>query len=201
MAGAGDRSDLVEASTAITLRLREILRTTFKIVITKDDEWEVISEPVLLDAVEAAQQAYQDTRNSYPFAITIIKLHAIQAFWLAKLKPIRINRLQRGDGELTDPNINEKVAIVFLLDAVLTGIRTGRTPELFGHWKPSAEYVDEFLREYTAAPAFYKDKTPVEKSELLRETAFHMRYKNLTAVSLYEMMMHALIAARVRTLS
>jgi len=193
-----DTERMVQAADALTRRLLRILRTAFRIEILPGEEAEVISYSVLFDAVRSAHEAYQDTRNTYPYAITVIKCHAIQAFWLAKLKPIKTGWLQREDGRYQIININESVAICFMLDAIFNGLRTGKIREFFGHGMPSTDYVEKFIEEYSATPAFFRrDGEPVPNSQLLRETAHHMRYKNLTAVALYEMMMHSLIPARI----
>lgn len=190
----------INSRTAADLEndLRDILENTYDLILP-DDSW--ISSGTLLDIVYCSEAALQDMRHKYPHHLSVIKHIAIVTFWIIKLKPIHnVNLLKKSTGEVFNfIEVNEAVAIFWAMKVLKEAVQAGVLSELISSKEENIEALDQVITYYYNN-GFYRNKStllPIPQSKKIYETLNNFRYRNFTAISIYEILTHLIIPFRV----
>lgn len=179
--------------------LVSILKTSFRLRGDPDD-W--ISVHVLSEVCYQSRLSLKDFRHRYPYNITALKYLSVVCFWIIKLKPLNVEGFRDENGrKMGVPNINERVAVNWLLMNVCALAKSKQINEI-------TDGLDRFDDLLVESVKFHKNESIYDEDEPKRsrdlpldysaetkshETAYYMRFKKMTAINIYESLIHLLI--------
>jgi hypothetical protein len=168
-----------------------------------EDDWGLypisdltISLHTLFEVAHATERAMTDLRLQYPKNITMIKYIATVAFWIIRCKPIN-SFLADQDGAAVDaPDINEHIALSWALLSLVKSARQGVLRELIRPTRRNLSNLDRIITYYKNGSIYRNVKTgiPVPDTTKYKETIYYFRYKKITAVFIYEILVHLLVS-------
>src|SRR3989304_9377296 len=199
------RTDSEDGKKAVAVLSKQLLED-FETILTEDFKLALLDDSaiapaVIWDVVDSTFQAMEDMRHQYPYSITIIKFISNLMFWTMRLKPISsCGLLDKGD-IVNVPDINEHLAIYWGMHKITEAVKTGQLLELVN---ATPETIDGFRKVvvYYLSRDLYKNlKTgePIRDTRKYNETVYYSRYKKTTAVNIYEVIMHLIVAYKAVT--
>ncbi len=188
------KADVKRLGEMLEKHFLDILVNHFEVEPVEDD-W--LCTETLAEVAFQAVSSTNDFRHRYPHSVTAIKYISIVAFWINKLKPINGLALKQ-DGEwVSCPNVNERVALRWIEATLWRLFKENRIQEFLPFNSDTESSVKKIFNLY-----FYGD---TYISELLEgdarnnksyESAYYMRYKKMTAINIYESLIHMLLPIR-----
>jgi pantothenate kinase-related protein Tda10 len=155
-----------------------------------------ISRTVVQDVCWISEQSMGDLRATPSHTISAVKNVCIVAFWISRLKPLNINVVERTDKGLKQVNeylINEKIAIYW---AILNIIRLFNNDKLLELGANKIENIKKFRIQANMLlkNSIYKHIDQKKSWTKYQEIAYHMRYKKISSVNLYDIVTTLLIS-------
>ena len=157
-----------------------------------------ISHVAIFDVARSSFQAISDLRNQYPNTLSLLKYISNVMFWIVKLKPINSSALIAGDDLVIVEDVNEQLAVYWGMKKFVQAVDHGKLAEIIDPSPKNKRRVHKVIRTYLTENIYRKPGTKVEIPNTVKydETIFYLRYKKITAVNIYEMMLHMVVAYR-----
>ncbi len=190
--------------------LVQSLRDDFEQIITEHlgadivpGEW--LSQNCLIQVAEQAVRSAEDFRHRYPYHVTAIKYVSIVSFWIIKLKPINVMGLRQGEDLVQCSDVNERVAIRWIQKQIWVLLDGNCIPEFLPNSDEVRAKVKEVFQFYFYHNLYDRvngsgeagDEYELDPSRnKFYETSYYMRYKKMTAINIYESLIHMFLPVR-----
>lgn len=184
-----------ELGKYLQVRINEIVKCQFQLS-PVEGEW--LSQATLAEVAFQTIKSLDDFRHRYHTSVASFKYLSVICFWIMKLKPVNTLGLKRDGAWISCSNINERIAHRFLMEDVYILMATDAVTEFISVDDAMLTTYAETWNTYFAAEMYTRpDGTDagIERRQTTKayETVYHMRFKKMTAINIYESLIHMLL--------
>jgi hypothetical protein len=157
-----------------------------------------ISGAALYEAAARAQEALKDLRSQYYRNVSTIKYIATVMFWIVKCKPINSILVDSGGSLIDAPEVNEHVALNWGLKKLLEYAQDGQLRELIPNTRAHNKGLRKIIYFYKYRDIYRNAESGegVPNTTKYGETVYYFRCKKITAVYIYEILLHMIVSYR-----
>ena len=120
------------------------------------------------------------------------------AFWVIKLKPLNSLGLRKDGVPVECSDINERMTLRWVQMTIWTLIEQNKIPEILPRDDAIKASVNHIFDSYFNEDLFGRSADPEDPgSKKSYETGYYMRYKKMTAINIYESLVHLFLPIKV----